>query len=86
MVLATLSLNAKLALNLVQKHKSRPTSHTPKRRYKAFLELPEDLRKQTTELDTVMGKKTDHKVILILYHRPSDLQLAILLEEKHVPK
>lgn len=58
------------------------TSHSRRRAYAAFEGLPEDIRASAVEMDTVIGRNSDVSALLTLYHRPSDLQLALLLEEK----
>ncbi len=60
----------------------RSTSHSPKRAYARFSELPEEVRASAIEMDTVIGRACDIQAILTLYHRPSHLQLALLLAEK----
>lgn len=80
--LSNIELERKVGFKPRTKHKRKATSHSPKRSYKAFLELSSDIRELTTEIDTVIGQKTDQKAVLTIYHRPSDLQLAIMLEEK----
>lgn len=58
------------------------TSHSRKRAHSAFQALDEGLRTAAVEMDTVLGRKTDAQALLTLYHRPSDMQLALLLVEK----
>jgi IS30 family transposase len=64
-----------------RKSPKRPTSHTPKRRYEAFLRLTDDIRGSRTEMDCVIGLKTDKKCLLTLYNVASHFQVALLLEE-----
>lgn len=58
------------------------TSHASYRAYSEFDQLPEKTRRLTTEMDTVIGRNVDTQALLTIYHRPSDLQLALLIHEK----
>jgi IS30 family transposase len=49
--------------------------------YDDFLELPEEDRAVTTEVDTVWGKKGDRKRILSLHRRDLHFQIYLLLQE-----
>jgi len=60
----------------------RPTSHGPSRSYAAFLNLESEKRDSAVEMDCVIGRAKDTQCILTLYHRPTKLQLALLLPEK----
>jgi IS30 family transposase len=48
--------------------------------YEDYLELDEDYRAITTEVDTVLGKKTDRKCILSLHRIDLHFQIYLLLE------
>lgn len=61
---------------------ARPTPHGPERSYAAFLALPEDARGSACEMDCVVGRARDARCLLTLYHRPSKLQVAMLLPGK----
>ena len=61
---------------------ARPTPHGPERSYAAFPSLPADRRDSACEMDCVIGLARDRQCLLTLYHRPSRLQLALLLPEK----
>lgn len=50
--------------------------------YDDFLELPEEDRIVWTEVDTVMGKKSDRKCILSLHRVDLHFQIYLLLQEK----
>lgn len=56
---------------------SRPTRHSARRSHDAFSALPEDVRESAWEMDTVVGRRTDTRCLLTLYHRPTSFQLAI---------
>ena len=58
------------------------TRHSARRSYAAFLALGEDACAAAWEMDTVEGAREDSACLLTLLHRPSRLQLALLLEEK----
>lgn len=60
----------------------RATSHAAKRAYAAFEALDGGVRAAAVEMDTVLGRADDLRALLTLYHRPSDMQLALLLAEK----
>ena len=55
---------------------------TARRSYAAFLALGEDACAAAWEMDTVEGAREDSACLLTLLHRPSRLQLALLLGEK----
>lgn len=61
---------------------AKPTPHGPERSFAAFLALPADRRGSACEMDCVIGRTRDAQCLLTLYHRPSRLQLALLLPEK----
>lgn len=61
---------------------ARPTPHGPGRSHAAFLALPEEERAAACEMDCVMGRARDGQCLLTLYHRPSKIQLALLLPER----
>ena len=61
---------------------ARPTPHGPRRSHAAFSALPEDERASACEMDCVIGPSRDAQCLLALFHRPSRLQLALLLPEK----
>jgi len=63
-------------------NETRSTSHGAARSYAAFLDLGTDICDGAIEMDCVIGRAKDTKCILTLYHRPTKLQLAILLPEK----
>lgn len=63
----------------------RSTRHATKRSHDEFLKLDSDVRDSAWEMDTVEGKKTDAKCLLTLYHRPTSLQLALLIKDKTQP-
>jgi IS30 family transposase len=50
--------------------------------YDDFLELPEDDRVVRTEVDTVIGKKSDRRCILSLHRVDLHFQIYLLLQEK----
>ncbi len=58
------------------------TRHSARRSYAAFLALGEDACAAAWEMDTVEGAREDSACLLTLLHRPSRLQLALLLGEK----
>ena len=58
------------------------TRHSARRSYAAFLALGEDACAAAWEMDTVEGAREDSACLLTLLHRPSRLQLALLLEAK----
>ena len=58
------------------------TRHSARRPYAAFLALGEDACAAAWEMGTVEGAREDSVCLLTLLHRPSRLQLALLLEEK----
>ena len=60
----------------------RATSHSARRSHASFLALGEDACAAAWEMDTVEGAREDSACLLTLLHRPSRLQLALLLEEK----
>lgn len=81
--LSNLELERKVGFRPRKKKTPRKvTSHSPRRAYSEFEQLREDLRQLTTEMDTVIGRAGDVQALLTLYHRPSDLQLVLLLREK----
>nr|CRY95873.1 hypothetical protein [uncultured prokaryote] len=81
--LSNLELERKVGFRPRKKKAPRKvTSHSSRRAYSEFEKLAEALRRLTTEMDTVIGRIEDVQAILTLYHRPSDLQLALLLHEK----
>lgn len=58
------------------------TRHSARRSHAAFLALGEDVCAAAWEMDTVEGAREDSACLLTLLHRPSRLQLALLLEAK----
>ncbi len=58
------------------------TRHSARRSHAAFLALGEDACAAAWEMDTVEGAREDSACLLTLLHRPSRLQLALLLGEK----
>lgn len=60
----------------------RATHHSARRSHAAFLALGEDACAAAWEMDTVEGAREDSACLLTLLHRPSRLQLALLLEAK----
>ena len=54
--------------------------------YEDYLELPEEDRAQTTEVDTVWGKKRDKKCILSLHRIDLHFQTYLLLQERTAAK
>lgn len=81
--LSNLELERKVGFRPRKKRSPRKvTSHSSRRAYSEFEKLPEALRRLTTEMDTVIGRIEDMQAVLTLYHRPSDLQLVLLLREK----
>lgn len=60
----------------------KSSAHSNRRSHAKFLALSEDIRAGACEMDTVVGRSADAKVLLTLYHKPSDLQLVLLLFEK----
>ena len=58
------------------------TRHSARRSHAAFLALGEDACAAAWEMDTVEGARADSACILTLLHRPSRLQLALLLGAK----
>ena len=58
------------------------TRHSARRSHAAFLALGEDACAAAWEMDTVEGAREDSACLLTLLHRPSRLQLALLLEAK----
>ena len=56
---------------------SRPTRHSARRSHDAFAALPGDARDSAWEMDAVVGRRTDARCLLTLYHRPTSFQLAI---------
>jgi IS30 family transposase len=59
----------------------RATRHAKKRSYEAFCSLAEERQASATEMDCVEGLERNAQVLLTLYHRPSHLQIAVLLPE-----
>jgi IS30 family transposase len=59
----------------------RSTSHSKKRSYESFCALDQDIQDGAWEMDCVEGFGRNSKVLLTLYHRPSHLQIAVLLQE-----
>lgn len=51
------------------------------RSHEAFLALPEDERGARWEMDTVVGRASDRRRLLTLYHAPTHLQLAVLMAD-----
>lgn len=60
----------------------KTTSHTKKRNYDTFLSLSAERQSSALEMDCVEGLQRNSQVLLTLYHRPSHLQIALLLPEK----
>ena len=60
----------------------RPTRHSKERSWEAFCALDEEARASRMEMDTVVGLKGDARCLLTLYHAPTHLQLALLLQAK----
>lgn len=81
--LASIELERKVGFKR-RSHKAsrKPTKHSSCRSYEAHLRLPEDLRCARWEMDTMIGAGYADKAILTLYHVPSHLQLALLMEAK----
>lgn len=81
--LSNIELERKVEFKRRKKDPARKaTLHTAKRAYAAFEALDDDIRAGACEMNTVVGAKCDASTLLTLYHRPSDLQLALLLAEK----
>lgn len=81
--LSNMELERKVGFKPRKKDPARKaTSHAKKRAYAAFDTLDGDVRAGACEMDTVMGTKSDSAALLTLYHRPSDLQLVLLLAER----
>jgi transposase, IS30 family len=59
----------------------KSTRHTKKRNYEAFCALSEERQAGATEMDCVEGFRRNSNTLLTLYHRPSHLQIALLLSE-----
>ena len=55
----------------------RPTPHSDRRSYAAFLALPRDVRDGCWEMDTVEGRAGDSAVLLTLLNRAARFQLAL---------
>lgn len=64
------------------KRPKRSTKHTKKRNYDAFCALPKERQNSAVEMDCVEGLRRNYQTLLTLYHRPSHLQIALLLPEK----
>ena len=62
----------------VSAHKT--TRHTAKRSHDAFLLLSDAIRQSRSELDCVIGAKSDKQAVLTVYNLPTHLQLALLLD------
>jgi len=60
----------------------QPTSHGYPRSFAAFSSLDENIRAQTCEMDTVIGRTRDSQCILTLYLRVCKVQVALLLPDK----
>ena len=81
--LSNIDLERKVGFRPRKKDSSKKrSSHSSARCYEAFCRIDKDIRASCMEMDTVVGRRRDDKVLLTLYHRPSDLQLALLLKEK----
>lgn len=59
----------------------RSTSHTKKRNHDAFSALSKERQASAIEMDCVEGFRRNNKTLLTLFHRPSHLQIALLLPE-----
>lgn len=64
------------------KRVQKSTSHSKKRSYEAFCALPEEIQSGAWEMDCIEGLRRDLQTLLTLYHRPSHLQIALLLKEQ----
>lgn len=81
--LSNMELERKVGFKRRAKDPARKaTSHSKKRSFAAFKAFDDDVRASAVEMDTVIGCKGDAQALLTLYHRPSSLQLALLLAEK----
>lgn len=81
--LANLELERKVRFRPRRKDAKRAsTSHSPSRSYARFAALDRDVQASAMEMDTVIGRACDTQCILTLFHRPSALQLALLLAQK----
>lgn len=66
--------------------KKQSTSHSQKRNYEAFCKLSAERQASALEMDCVLGFRRNSQTLLTLFHRPSHLQIAILLKEHSAPK
>lgn len=80
--LTNLELERKVGFRVRKRIVAKRTSHSRWRSYAAFENLTEGMRDGATEMDSVIGRNKDTKVILTLYNRPSHFQFMLLLKEK----
>lgn len=80
--LSNMELERKVGFKPRAKAPARAAAHSGKRSYSAFEALDGGVRAAAVEMDTVLGRRGDAQALLTLYHRPSDMQLALLLAEK----
>lgn len=81
--LANIELERKVGFKL-RRHSSskKSTSHNKKRSYEAFCELSKERQATTIEMDCMEGRRCDMQTALTLYHRPTHLQIPLLLPEQ----
>lgn len=85
--LTNLELERKVGFRPRRKDARRASaSHSPARSYARFAALGGDMQASAMEMDTVEGRACDAQCLLTLFHRPSALQLALLLAQKECPE
>lgn len=82
--MSNMDLRRKVGYKKRSRSRPRATPHGGERSHAAFLRLPEEVRAQAWEMDTVIGRASDTRCLLTLLQRPTRIQPAILLERRAV--